>query len=225
MKFLLIILLLIMLYCLLNNNVNETFENNVIRYNHWDNEFKDWLKNKNRESSSGAGSSLENTKNTTDILNNIIKTHNINSILDLPCGDMHWISNNNTIYNINYTGMDISKSLIQYNQEKYKKLNFKVKDIIMEPLHNAYDLIFSRDFFIHLNYKNTLKVLKQFKESKSKYLLTNTYINTTKNDIIDDNGYYPINLEIAPFNLPKPIKIFKEIEDGKYLGLWLIKDI
>ena len=194
------------------------------RYNHWENEFKLWKQNKNRESSSGVGSTLYNTQNTKSTLLNVINKYNIRSILDIPCGDMNWISK--VDLNSEYTGMDISNSLIEYNKKNYSFMgDFHVHDIVSTPLNKYYDLILSRDFLFHLSHENTLNVIRNFKNSGSTYLLTSTFPDSKYNDKINDNGFFKINLQLEPFNLPEPIELFQEIETGKYLGLWKLKDI
>jgi len=194
------------------------------RYNHWENEFKLWKQNKNRESSSGVGSTLYNTQNTKSTLLNVINKYNIRSILDIPCGDMNWISK--VDLNSQYTGMDISNSLIEYNKKNYSFMgDFHVHDIVSTPLNKYYDLILSRDFLFHLSHENTLNVIRNFKNSGSTYLLTSTFPDSKYNDKINDNGFFKINLQLEPFNLPEPIELFQEIETGKYLGLWKLKDI
>jgi hypothetical protein len=194
------------------------------RYNHWENEFKLWEQNKDRESSSGVGSTTYNTKNTKSTLLNVINKYNIKSILDIPCGDMNWISKIDL--NSQYTGMDISNSLIEYNKKNYSFMgDFHVHDIVTTSLNKNYDLILSRDFLFHLNHENTLNVIHNFKNSGSTYLLTSTFPESKYNDKINDNGFFRINLQLEPFNLPEPIELFPEIETGKHLGLWKLKEI
>ena len=73
----------------------------IYKNNYWD----------NKESFSGPGSTLENTKNLRNILNKIIKKYNIKSILDAPCGDCNWIQSVVKKNNVKYIGIDIVKAL------------------------------------------------------------------------------------------------------------------
>ena len=68
-----------------NFKLGDNYNN---RYQHWENEFLEWNLNKNRESSSGPGSTINNTKNTLKTLNYIINNFNIKTLLDVPCGDI-----------------------------------------------------------------------------------------------------------------------------------------
>ena len=121
--------------------LNQNFVRKLIFYsiyktNHW-NKYKKI--NKNNLLVSGPGSipgSLQ-TKNIIDNLDSFIKKYNIQSILDMPCGDFSWmqdlIKKNNSII---YTGYDIVEDIISYNSKKYSKNNvcFFCKDIINEKI-------------------------------------------------------------------------------------------
>ena len=140
--------------------MNNTYDN-LTRYDHWNNEFKEWVnsdKKTCRESSSGVGSSLLNSQKTIITINNVITNYNIKTLLDIPCGDLNWIFNCG-FKNIKYTGMDISDELINYNKIKYNNYDFKVCDIVTESINNKYDLILCRDLLHHLSYKSNLMQL------------------------------------------------------------------
>ena len=202
----------------------RTKEQNNAAREHWENEFKFWQKNRQRESSSGCGSTLVNTKNTKKTILYVIDKYKINTLLDIPCGDMNWMSTLDI--NAQYTGMDIASSLIKYNKKNYSLMgDFHEHDIVMKPLDKNYDLILSRDFLFHLNYHDILNVLRNFKNSGSTYLLTTTFPESKENQFSQDNHFFRINLQLEPFNLPNPIVLLPEIEKGKYLGLWELKNV
>jgi hypothetical protein len=103
---------------------------------------------------------------------------------------------------------------------------------ITKIIPSKVDLILCRDCLFHLSYKDIFSALKNFKKSKSRFLLTTTFTNRTKNRNIFSGGWRPINLELPPFNLPRPVKIINENcteADGKYsdksLGLWNLESI
>ena len=82
----------------------------VYKTNYWD----------SIESLSGPGSQLKYTVNVLSIFKNIIEANNISSILDLPCGDLNWMSDfiiDNP--HLSYLGCDIVDDLIQKNSTKY----------------------------------------------------------------------------------------------------------
>jgi len=191
------------------------------RYEHWEKEFVTWNENKNRESSSGVGSSLENTENIRSELPNLFKKYKINTILDIPCGDFNWMRKLD-LSSLKYTGMDISPSIIGTLDKEYGSESkfFEAKDIVKDSIETPYDLILSRDMLIHLSAENIMKVLGHFEESGSKYLLTSSYLDQTNNEYSVDNGFFRVNLLLEPFNYPKPIHVITENETGKYLCLW-----
>ena len=92
------------------------------------------------------------------------------------------------------------------------------------------DLIFCRDAFIHLSNNCCLKVVKNFKKSGSKFLLTTHFPTEKKNTLITNGMFRRINLEIKPFNFPVPLEIFLENQlkgslEKKYLALWELEKI
>jgi hypothetical protein len=143
----------------------------IYKSNHWN---KSILIDKNKLLVSGPGSipgSIQ-TNNVVTNLNNFIKENNIKNILDMPCGDFAWIQDllriNNTL---DYTGYDIVEDIILINNEKYSSNNirFFTKDIVNENDFDGFDLVFIRDFFIHISNEDILKVLYNIKNSKIKF--------------------------------------------------------
>ncbi len=168
-----------------------------------------------KESASGPGSDLVQTKSIIEEIPNLIIKHNIKKITDAPCGDFFWMSNViSKVYDYidSYIGIDIVDKLIAENKIKYKKdkINFFSQDLTKSNL-NYSDLIICRDLFLHLSYKNIFKILENFKKSGSQFLLVSTY---TKHENYDVNEFFPtgraLNLETAPFNFEKPLTIINE---------------
>lgn len=137
---------------------------------------------------------------------------------------MNWLKNMD-LSNIDYMGMDISHDLIEYNKKNNKHLKFKTHNIIESPINKKYDLILCRDLLFHFNIDEVKSSINNFKKSNSTYILTSTFPNSTDNINLTSLGFAKINLQEYPFNFPKPIKLYPEIEDGKYLGLWKLENI
>lgn len=184
------------------------------------------------ESSSGAGSILDQTETIRKEIPILIKEMNIKSLLDVPCGDFNWLSQTELDVEA-YIGGDIVSDLITLNRNKYqdKTRTFECMDIT-KSRPSKVDLILCRDCFVHLSYKDIFSALENFKRSKSKFLLTTTFTNRIKNRNIFSGGWRPLNLELPPFNLPKPVKIINENcseANGKFsdksLGLWNLESI
>ena len=205
------------------------------KYAHSSNEsiFTDKFKNNlwgSKESRSGQGSELAQTKILREQLPNLLTELKIKSMLDIPCGDFNWLKEVDLSF-LSYVGADIVEELIHYNNENYNSENrkFLKLDIINDNLPKV-DLILCRDLFIHFSYKDIFKSLDNIKKSGCKYLLTTSYPLTKKNlDILTGQWHY-LNLLIPPFSFPKPMMIIdeKSSEKGiqnKNLLLWNISDL
>ena len=177
------------------------------------------------ESKSGEGSTKKNTSQIRKIIPSVVKNYSVKTFFDVPCGDFNWMRYTK-LYNCNYTGADIVSLIIKENQKKYSNpqrlfINFNM----IKNTPPKVDLIFCRDALVHLSNNCCLKVLKNFKRSGSKFLLTTHFPNEKKNNIITNGMFRRINLEINPFNFPAPLEIFlenklKESSEKKYLALW-----
>jgi len=168
-----------------------------------------------KESGSGLGSQINTTKKIRKILPQIWKKYSIKTFLDIPCGDYNWMKEVNKT-NIEYIGADIVKHVIANNSKTYKapKVCFKVLDATKDKLPKV-DMIFCKDCLQHLSNESVWKILKNFKRSGSKYLLVTSYPLTLKNWDILDGDYRQLNLQKAPFNLPKPhLKILEPKGDS-----------
>lgn len=134
---------------------------------------------------------------------------------------------------VNYTGADIVKDLIQSNKERYEgnSICFQNLDLIRDKLPKV-DLIFCRDCFVHLSFEDIFQAFRNIRKSQSEYLLVTTFTDRKNNRDIATGQWRTINLEVAPFVLPQPLKIINEgctegegaFED-KALGLWRIADL
>ena len=184
------------------------------------------------DSVSGPGSDIHQTRIITSKLQTLLNDLSISTMLDIPCGDFHWMKNVG-LNNIDYTGADIVKELIQENSEKYARdgVRFLHLNLIKDRLPNC-DLVFCRDCLVHFSFADIFLTLDNICNSKSNYFLTTTFTSRKENHDIVTGQWRVLNLEIAPFLLAKPLKIINEgctEYDGAYrdkaLGLWRIADI
>ncbi|GAB4164350.1 MAG: class I SAM-dependent methyltransferase [Winogradskyella sp.] len=204
-----------------NKSISETFT--------YINESGYW---KSKESVSGDGSELLVTQELSRKLEQLILDKDINSMLDIPCGDFNWMQKVH-LKNTYYTGADIVENIIATNQQKYNsdRINFKVLDITKDTLPKV-DLIFCRDCLVHFSFKDIYKALVNIKNSKSKYLLTTAFYRCDENKDIVTGEWRKINFELPPFNFKKPIEIIDEnytVKGYKYsdksMCLWEVNDI
>ena len=168
-------------------------------------------KRKIKESVSGSGSFLKNTINIRKELPILLERFNIKTMLDIPCGDLNWISKILPFKNTTYIGADIVEDLIKKNKIKYPKYNFYTLDLVSDKLPKV-DLIMCRDVLVHLSFENIALALENIRKSRIRYLLTTSF-SVKKNKDIRDGQWRAINLEKSPFKLGKPI--YRIIENEK----------
>ena len=186
-----------------------------------------------QESVSGRGSDLTQTRVIRQQLPELVAEFGVKHFIDAPCGDFFWMKEVNLPVQ-RYTGIDIVEGLIEANQRKYANahINFACLNIITDKLPVA-DIIFCRDCLVHLNYEQAFKAIRNFHRSKTTYLLTTTFSDRTQNvDLGEKDMCRTLNLQLPPFNFPKPIRVINENcteGDGNFadksLGLWKLADL
>ena len=192
-----------------NDSISERFTE-YYQSNYWGGE----------ESVSGRGSDPIQTETLIGEIRKLIQLYSIKTILDIPCGDFHWMKNID-FSDMSYIGGDIVEDLILKNTELYadrRNIKFEALDITKDNLPQV-DLIICRDCLVHLSYKDISKALSKVKQSNSKYLLATSFVERKRNYNITTGQWRPINLDIKPFNLSKPILIIDEKcteDNGKY---------
>ncbi len=185
-------------------------------------------------SASGQGSDLSRTEIIRQKIPILMKEMNVRVLLDCPCGDFYWLQYSKL--NIEkYIGIDIVKEIITINRKKYgsKYREFEKLDIAKDALPRA-DMILCRDCLVHFSFKDISSTMNNFKRSGSQYILTTTFPERLSNLDINTGGWRTLNLQLPPFNFPKPIKLINEkcdeansagLYSDKSLGLWRLEDI
>jgi 2-polyprenyl-3-methyl-5-hydroxy-6-metoxy-1,4-benzoquinol methylase len=185
-----------------------------------------------KDSVSGRGSDLHQTRIVIKELPPLFREIGISTVLDIPCGDFHWMKSVD-LAGIDYTGADIVDDLIENNTAQYgnDNVHFQKIDLIKDKLPKK-DLVFCRDCLVHLSFDDIFCVFDNLSHSQSGYLLATTFPERTENQDIATGQWRVLNLELAPFNLPAPLRIINEgctEDDGAYadksLGLWSMADI
>jgi len=197
--------------------------------------FTNYYKNNSwsgKESVSGPGSDYEQTKYLIPELEIMLKSLNIKTMLDIPCGDFNWMKRVD-LDKISYHGADIVEPLIEKNKRKYESNNikFSILDLVNDDLPKV-DLIMVRDCLVHLPTKDVFKALNNIKNSKSKYLLTTNFLwnHQEANQEISVGQWRRINLQKSPYSFKYPERIIIEgnvqsYDRDKTMSLWYIKDI
>lgn len=183
---------------------NETTFTEIFKRNLWG----------NGESVSGPGSTFQYTANLRKELPALIKAFSIKSIFDAPCGDLNWMKHLLDDLDADYIGGDIVPPLIQSHRENYTRKNtsFIQIDLTREKFPQT-DLMICRDCLFHLSFQDTLRVLQNFVDSNTKYLLTTTHkkSNRVRNADIQTGGVRLIDLFSAPYDFPSdPLYRFED---------------
>jgi SAM-dependent methyltransferase len=178
---------------------------------------------------SGMGSTLEETQAVRQALPELVKSHAIRSMLDIPCGDFNWMQALDL--RLKYIGADIVEELVLANQEKYDAPDkiFVRLNLVADELPRA-DLVLCRDCLFHFSFEHAKQALENIKRSGAKYLLATTNIRMEKNRDIVTGEWRRLNLQRPPFSLPEPLLLIDEkcpdpAAPDKYLGLWRVADL
>jgi hypothetical protein len=184
------------------------------------------------ESVSGVGSGSDQTHQLKIHLPLILKDLRVETLLDLPCGDLNWLSGVD-LGSISYTGADIVPHLISDLQARFESSDKKF--VCLDATRQSpgmYDAIFCRDMLVHLSYRDIVRTLSMFKKSGSKYLLMTHF--TGPRIFVDQEvpSWQPINFTSEPFCFPAPIRILDEHcseANGAYadksIAVWQLTDL
>ncbi len=180
------------------------------------------------ESQSGEGSSLAETRALRAALPGLLARYEIESLLDLPCGDFFWMRTVD-LTGIDYLGADIVPEIVAANEERFGTpgRRFRVLDAAADSLP-AVDLILCRDLLIHLSLGDIARVLAGFAASGSRLLLTTHFAGCEENAEIVSGDFRPVNLCASPFGWPPPLAVIDEESRmaggaGRGLGLWRLR--
>lgn len=184
------------------------------------------------QSVSGPGSSLVATALLRPQLLRLFSDLGIQTLADAPCGDVNWITQITGTLDY-YFGFDVVESLIARNLAATKQSNhfFRVLDVTREILPKA-DAILSRDCIVHFPLDLGRTTLENFKRSNSTYLISTTFPSVQQNRECRLGSWRPLNLTLAPFNLPQPIAILRERApnpsdpyNDKSQGVWKLSEL
>lgn len=114
---------------------------------------------------SGTGSIEETYRPYIQFMQDFIRKHQIKTVVDLGCGDFRVGRHLAQQPDLNYTGCDIVRPLIEYNQKTFGNANiqFLQRNMITDELPDG-DLCIIRQVFQHLSNDSILKVLPKLKK-------------------------------------------------------------
>ena len=132
-------LILVKIFFLRREFIRKLVFKLIYKTNHW-NKYKSIDKQNLLVSGPGSIPGSKQTKNLIANLHDFIRKNNIQTMLDMPCGDFSWMQdliklNNNIVY----TGYDIVDEIVQINNKKYSSSNTKFiqRDIVNEVNFNS----------------------------------------------------------------------------------------
>lgn len=178
-----------------------------------------------RETPSGPGSTREACAGIITKIPFWIDLHSIQTIVDLGCGDFHWMSQVD-LDSVEYEGYDIVKEAVD-SASKYAASNilFHQADVLRIQIPTS-DLVLCKDLLIHLPDADALTLLQAIRQSGSRLLASTTApgCNNLFRRGLKPGEFCPIDLEAEPFNLGSPIDMVevprKEGNPPKFLALW-----
>ncbi len=170
------------------------------------------------ESISGGGSTLKATNTLRIELPKLLKKLGVRTLLDAPCGDFNWMKDTDLGIDA-YIGADIVPAMVESNQQLYSSPTraFMQLDLTKDELPKV-DAIFCRECIQHLSMKHVYDLLRNCKQSGATYLLVTTHTKHKVNRDCDTGGSRRVNLELAPYNSPKPLYLLNEKHRDKYNG-------
>lgn len=176
------------------------------------------------QSEQGLDSSLDWTLSIREFIPYVVQMLSIESIADVGAGDWNWMravwqemdikAKRGGLLDLTVDGYDTLMVQVKKNNKLFKP-NFTGFDAIEEVLPRPYDLIVCRNLLVRLRLDDAEKVVDNFRASGSRYLLTNTWDNVTKNiDLTNPRarakrwGWRPRNMLLPPFNLGPAIYLW-----------------
>ena len=181
-----------------------------------------------QETKSGLGSTLEATSVLRDALPAVLADLEVRSLLDLPCGDFHWMRHVELGLD-RYIGADIVADLVVSLQEEFgdARRRFMRLDLCNDPLPTV-DVILCRDVFLHLATDYIVASLKNVRAARPRYLMASTYPDTRFNVNIQTGMARPVNLCLPPIGLPTPLRTLEDPgvhADRRVLGVWSLAQL
>lgn len=158
----------------------------------------------------GVGSMLRHTESVRAWLPGALRALGVQTLLDAPCGDRHWISR--VSLPCAYVGVDHDLRMVTKAREG--GADVRVADIRYDDLPKA-DAILSRDFLQHLSMEDMELALENMKSSGAAYLIATCH--GADGPDIKTGGFRQTDLR-ARFGTP-----LDKVSDGKHgriLGVW-----
>lgn len=167
------------------------------------------------------------------LLQALIEKYDVQTLLDLPCGDFHWLSRVH-LNGCTYIGGDAVTDVVEANAGRYasSSRSFLRIDILRDRLPRA-ELLLCRDLFVHLSASHIRRAIANIRRCDIRYLLMTQHTRAGTYEEIDTGGWRPIDFRLPPFGFPEPLETLYERGGefrgaqalGKSLALWRVCDL
>ena len=171
---------------------------------------------------SGDGSSEAVTRPYREFLQGFLRKHSIRSAVDMSHAD--WQFSQHTVWSgVRYLGLDASETaLVSARRFERPGVSFQRADVTGDDLPPA-DLLIAKDVLQHWSSDDILKFLPRLDRYRH-VLITNGFpaktLHKTNARFRTGKGYRPIDLQLAPFNLPGEYVFSYESDEPKRVFHW-----
>lgn len=183
-----------------------------------------WVSSESQLSRSGLGSETSATRTIVEALPELLVRLECMTLLDVGCGDWNWMRE--VRLPCAYVGVDIVPDVIEANR-RYERagIAFEVCDAIKGRLPKA-DVVLCREVLFHLSFRDGLAALANIRAS-AEWLLATSDSAIWFNSDIATGDFRRINLEHAPYRLPRPRAVISDesVCRGRVLALWKTVDL
>lgn len=204
-----------------------TEEKNSLREKIFTQSYASGIKNKSTKKPADSNIfRIVNEQPYIDFIQNFLKDHNIQSVVEIGCGDWR-LSRYISWDKIRYQGIDIDKSVIEKNKQKYEtpSISFIEADALSIDLPKA-DLLLCKDVLQHLPNEDIIDFLG--KTHTYKHCLITHDVSFTdnppdNNQIVVGGGHRTLDLDHSPFNA-KGVKYFTYSSENLHKQIYYIRN-
>ncbi|KAJ1445759.1 hypothetical protein M885DRAFT_548925 [Pelagophyceae sp. CCMP2097] len=184
---------------------------------------------------SGPGSTIDAAANARATLEMLARELELEVIVDVPCGDVHWMRHVDLPARTAYVGADIVSDVIESNRKAWPQARFLQLDVVnkgapavlraeLAPF-GPRSLINCRHLLFHLSPADASLALAHMTAAGAGWLLTSTYVRADDLAALGRAGYilasgHRVNLLKPPFCARDPVRLYLDSGRDQYLGLW-----
>lgn len=192
------------------------------------------------ETADGPGATYALTKDLIPWLSDLLKRHQVGTMLDIACGDWAWMRLVD-LGTVEYTGWDVDPGRIETCRQRIAHADYAgcgfmgadrpnavfevVNALTVDVIAGGYDLVLAREFLTHIPNEHVLNILDKLRgggdpaQGGNEFLLASTFPGADNGKREWDptkatwQGYLEaaIDLSAEPFNLGQPLESFKEL--------------